>query len=369
MVNWLVEKWLNLPSIARYVIVITAGAVVALAFGADPKVVGGFILAVIAYRALEAVARSRALLELVTPFPEAHYTKKFPPLPFDADKVVSAERGEGTELRQVMIARPSFRALAIDPPVASKQSIAKHDAELKEYENDLREWLGEYQALAELRYRTFHIPLSIRNKAKSSVAQEIRLILRLGEDAQFVGPLSPMERPPARPVHRAPSRVFPHGFKFEPIMPPRIVPSSAFNRRPEWQISRDRRTATFDITRIHGGELAELPQDLYVLVRLHGTQAVSWTMSATEGPSAKQGQIELTCPKPRSRPAITRLAGILRYPDVDLEGDDDGEIQPARREDPPSSVPQIENDDLGSKLRVIAKRNQLESLGLPLESK
>lgn len=368
LVNWIVEKWQNFPAVTRYALVLLVGAGVALAFGADPKVVGGFILAVIALRALEAVARSRALLELVSPFPDDSYTKQYPPLPFDTDKVVEAELKEGTELRKAMIARPSFRALAIEPPVATKYSIAKHDAALKGYENDLREWLGDYAALADRRYRTFHLPLSIRNKAKSSVAQEVRLIVRLGPDAQFVDAPSPMVRPPERPEHRAPQGIFSSDFKLPVFMNSMTVPRIALDRRPEWEISRDRRTATFDVTRVHGGELAELPQGLYVLVRNHGTQVVSWTMSATDGPGAKEGEMQLSCPAPTTRPAETRLAGILRYPDVDLMGEDDGEIQLARREDPPRVVPPVDSHDAMSRLRLTAKRNELASLGLLVES-
>ena len=368
----IVEKWINLPTWPKLVVPVGVVAGAAILAGIDPKVVVGLIVTTVWLRLVEAAARQRPMLALRLASGEDTIRKTLPPLAFDAEAIVEAEVLEAKQLRDAglrtpnLTASPALPGLNFSIRTIQSPGIARHDARLEEFSQELAEWLDDYARAADARHRTFHVPLTIANKARSAVAENVRVIVKLGEDARFVDRPAVMERPPAAPPFQP--DVF--GDRFKNFGSPEIT---MLNRSQlpfvtsgqEWKISRDARTATFDVSRVHGGEFAELDLDLYVQVRHPSEQKIDWIVSSASGAGRREGEIKLVCPAPKSARPITRLAGILHYPDVRLRGEGKDPAQPARTESPPSSVEIPEGADFRDQLRARGRIKRLESLGIP----
>lgn len=363
----ILRRWLNLPVIARYALPTLLGASVAIALGIKWQIVGGVILVAIWLRVVDAIARSRPLLDVDSQLHGDRYEKQFPPLSLDAAAIINAELKEARAIRGPVGKATSFSSVGLLRGT-SKYGAERHEKALAEFADELATWLNEYAEAADARYRTFHLPLKVRNLAAASAATDVRLTVSLGEDARFVDVPAAFEQPPERPVsEEAPSYLGSLGLSARHLAgldlgshrPRFAVPRNT----PQWRTSRDRRIATIDIGLVHGNELAELDDDLYVLVRKHGTETVRWTLSATNATGARSGKFELVCQAPPTRESIRRLKGVLEFPDVDMKGDD-GEVTPARRNDPaPPSQVATGMDGLLA-IRAIARRNERESLGI-----
>lgn len=370
--NALTNKWFNSPSALRYGGLIGLGAVVALLVGVDWKVVAGFIVAMIAIRVIDAGAKSRPLLGIRTPFENDAHVKQLPPLPFDAVAIVAAEVDECEALRAAQRRLPrTMRALAFEQSGPSKYADAKFKAAVTEFAGELETWLEEYAEAADRRYRTFHLPISVVNEARSAAAENVRLTVRLGPDARFVDRPEAIKAPPEPPDYNSIQSSYGRDIlrmsNLAALASRHAYPVIPGLRGPEWHISKDGRTATFDLPRLHCKEAIEIEDDLFVLLRSRGEQVATWTISSTAGPVRREGELTFRCAEPETvGRGITRLAGLLAYPDVDIEGEDsEGDVL-ARRENPPISLPAPEGDDTISALRAMAQRNRIEALGLPV---
>lgn len=367
----ILRRWLNLPVSARYALPMLLGASVAIALGIKWQIVGGVILVAIWLRVVDAIARSRPLLDIDLPFPGDRYEKQFPPLPFDAAAIVDAELKEARALRGPVGSATSFSAVALVRS-PSKYGAERHEKALGEFVEELTTWLDEYSKAADARYRTFHLPLKVRNLTEASAATDVRLTISLGRDARFVDQPAAIERPPERPAYEeSPSYFGSLGLNARnlagldlALRRPRIVMPGT---TPQWRTSRDRRTATIDIGLVHGNELVELDDGLFVQVRDRGTEAVRWSLSATNAAGARSGEFELVCHEPPERKSIRRLKGVLEFPDVDIEGIE-GEVKPARQTNPPSSIQGPKGADGVLAIRAMVRRNERESLGITADT-
>jgi hypothetical protein len=363
----ILRRWLNLPVSARYALPMLLGAGIAVAVGIKWQIVVGVIVVAIWLRVVDAIARARPLLDVESPFPDDRYEKQHPPLPFDTAKIVDAELEEARAIRGPIGKSTSFSSVGLMRS-PSKYGAERHEKALGEFAEELTAWLSTYSEAADARYRTFHIPLKVRNLTEASAATDVRLTLSLGDGARFVDSPAVLEQAPERPEYEETPNYLGNlgrsaghlaGLDLALRRPRIVLPQST----PQWRTSRDHRTATIDVGLVHGNELAELDDDLYIQVRNHGAETVRWTLSATNSTGARSGEFELVCQEPPARGKICRLKGILEYPDVDLK-DPDGKVKPARRVNPPPPIQVPDGADRLLALRATAKRNQRESLGI-----
>ncbi len=248
---------------------------------------------------------------------------------------------------------------------------------LADYSADLSAWLEAYAELAQERVRTFDLALVVESAARGAYAESVTLELKLPDGFRMLEEIPEMGQLPADPSYKPPKTIDP----FRPMeMPGPFVPSRAFTpfdlasvispRNSGWRETTG--GVERDIGEVHHGRTIELGEPLLLQAPHEGTFEVRWAFY-TKSRNRCRGSLQVVVPEASDRPAFTRLAGILAYPDLTFV-DADGTERERRTSDPPLSPPESterpSGDEplIGTRLVEAAARRDWDKLGLADDS-
>ena len=321
-----------------------------------------------------------------------------PPWPLQIQRIVDNETAEALDTVRDREMLPSWLATGVglmSRPTPEDHQRAKEEfnSEVETYKEELREWLDEYSQAVLAEWETFEVSLALTNAVGAAHAEAVEVVLELPESVSPGSADRRVDAPPTRPTYRPPQ---PRPFAASHIGPwrgsyPRIsLGGRDFDlddlvplRRSQqaWDLSADSRRLTAPGVEVQPGRTIEIAESLWLRARGPGVHEVQWTVYSQSLDHPIHGSLELVVPEgDPQRPPFGRVEGILRFPDVpivrehdgDETGDEDGEsseraVRSIRDSDPPLAPPNEdvgEDSDVAATLRVASHRWRWEALGL-----
>lgn len=281
------------------------------------------------------------------------------PWPVNSDRVVANEVNASvstptrTRTWPVSPSAPlpplSFRLSAPPSPQEYDRVRATFDGEFHTYEDDLREWLRKYAAVAERRSRTFQLDLRIFSSKRGAYAERVTLAIELSNGMELATEWPTVALPPQSPAYVAPRRRSVRDDSPLRIAMPRFATPITAPLMTEtasiWQPTDGGRRVETNVGDIHHGRLIELTQPLPLRVWGEGRHEARWTMFIKNCRRPVTGSFSLMVPGPTRRPAFTRLHGIESFPDAPFVDENQTVMRTARTTDPSTSPPALTIDD------------------------
>lgn len=303
------------------------------------------------------------------------------PWPIDSERVVAAEchvaESTITSRKQPPSIFGVMRA-GHDPftvyPTDEEFDRAESDfhEQVAHFGEELQNWLVEYLSAAREHSEAFDLELQIVN-APSTHAEAVTVELELPETVAVIQERPTVGLPPRRPEYSPPkprslSSLGITDWARSPI--PRVDLSSLAFRPPvasAWVRSAQGRRLSTVVSEVHSGHAA--PAGERLLLRAHGPGAheIRWRILTRSARQPKSGTVTLVNPPDLDRPAIGRLSGILRYPDVPLVDSDGDVIHEVRTSDPPHRPAEPQNGSSIERIRARRRALAWEELGLAAE--
>jgi hypothetical protein len=281
---------------------------------------------------------------------------RLPPWPVDVERVIANEVVEAEATIQVggslsALNMVSAGPLAV-PPSKQDHERARDNfkASLTRYEEELGDWLRDYHDAAIASFETFELTIRLLNASSSAHAEGVTVVLELPLTVSETDEVPTFEPPPERPSYQPPR---PRSFgelrfdrQYLPLVRPGInmlptIPRLNVNsQKPCWTASAEGRSLQAGVGEVHAGRTVAVATPLLLRVRGVGTHQIRWHAYTRSARRAADGVLTLVVPAgDPARPAFGRLEGVISYPDVDLVGDDTGEVIVAARTSDPLARP------------------------------
>ena len=281
-------------------------------------------------------------------------------------------------------------------PTPEDHERAKEEfkSEVETYEENLRAWLSEYSRESLARWETFRVSLALTNATGAAHAEAVEVVLELPESVDRESADLQVEAPPVRPAYRPPQP--------RSLLPSAMAgwrgPSPMVSLRPDfdldavipdlrsrhgWDESSDSRRLTAPRVELQPGRTVEIGEPLGLRAKGPGVHDIQWSVYSQSLGHPVRGSFKLVVPEvDPTRPPFGRVAGILRFPDAEVEredtdadeaADEGGEpvgsaTRPIRSSDPPLAPPASDvkdgEADVLATLREASRRWEWEALGL-----
>lgn len=306
------------------------------------------------------------------------------PWPIDEERIVSNELAGAREsldispaLTTMMFASDPF---AIKPSDREYQEAREaFEAELAEYETELREWLAQYSAAAQQRSLIFELMIAVDNKRGAAHAEGVTLALELPASVSVIDDWPTVGLPPERPSYEPPQpRPAPwmHSGAGLGISRSLVAPASMGSRRDlvdltrsmlgapgrafeesDWKVISTEILET-SIGDVHCDRSVSVRESLLVSVDGPGLHEIGWVLYSKSASRPAHGKIVLAVPDDHDRPAFGRLAGITSFPDVPIVDEDGEVVHDVRASDPPAR-PELEQPDREDLLEYLSQAGEL----------
>jgi hypothetical protein len=245
------------------------------------------------------------------------------------------------------------------------------DREIDEYAIKLAEWLAGYHACADRRSRTFELSIGVLSARRGAYAEDVTVVIELPPEIEIAELVEEVDAPPEPPTYEPPRPRDPLAFAAPSYPTIRRVPWNAMRDslpavdRSGWQQSEDGRLLQRRLGNLHHNATHHVDEPLVLRVRNAGSHAITWTLRTRNGRRHRSGELRLVLPEAPDRPAITRLEGIRRFPDVSLMDEDGNLVAAARTSDPPTEAPpSIGDGSVIGRLSTKVANKRWEELGI-----
>lgn len=318
-----------------------------------------------------------------------------PPWPLDVDRIIANETAEAMDTVRDSRPLPSWltrgTGLTASPtPEDHERAKEEFKTEVETYEENLRAWLSEYSRESLARWETFRVSLALTNATGAAHAEAVEVVLELPESVDRESADLQVEAPPVRPAYRPPQP--------RSLLPSAMAgwrgPSPMVSLRPDfdlnavipdlrsrhgWDESSDSRRLTAPRVELQPGRTVEIGEPLGLRAKGPGVHEIQWSVYSQSLGHPVRGSFKLVVPEgDPTRPPFGRVAGILRFPDAEVEredtdADEAGEpvgsaTRPIRSSDPPLAPPASDvkdgEADVLATLREASRRWEWEALGL-----
>jgi hypothetical protein len=317
----------------------------------------------------------------------------------DVDRILANETAEAMDTVRDSRPLPSWltrgTGLTASPtPEDHERAKEKFESEVETYEENLRAWLSEYSSASLRRWETFRMSLALSNATGAAHAEAVEVVLELPENVDGESADLQVEAPPVRPTYRPPQP--------RSLLPSAMAgwrgPSPVVSLRPEfdldavipglrsqhgWDESSDSRRLTAPRVELQPGRTVEIGEPLWLRAKGPGVHEIQWSVYSQSLGHPVRGSFKLVVPEgDPTRPPFGRIAGILRFPDAEIEREDidadeaaeeGGEpvgsaTRPIRSSDPPLAPPASDvkdgEADVLATLRETSRHWEWEALGL-----
>lgn len=321
-----------------------------------------------------------------------------PPWPLHIERIVANETAEAQDTVRDSRVLPSWLTTGVglmSRPTAEDHQRAKEKfkSEVETYQEELRGWLNRYSEAAIARWETFEVSLALSNATGAAHAEAVEVVLELPESVGRGSADVSVEAPPTRPTYRPPQprSLVPAGIAGwrhpYPIVSARpqfdldgLAPS--LRSKQGWNESSDSRRLTAPRVEVQPGRTIEIAEPLWLHAHGPGVHEIQWTVYSQSLDHPVRGSFRLVVPEgDQKRPPFGRVEGILRFPDVPVAREHDGDettdendepfepaVRPIRNGDPPLAPPVSDAEDDGSDvlatIQAASRRWEWEALGL-----
>lgn len=299
------------------------------------------------------------------------------PWPIAADRIVANEAADARETVKLegTVQWQFLQALSQRPPEAARERAREQfEKRVVAFEDELRDWLADYERLAAEHHASREIRFRVQNTGAH--AEGVRLVLDLPDTVTMADEVPSIDAPPSPPTYtgRPPADEAATRAILELGRPaPKIMP----RERPAWITNPAGQTVT-EIGDVHRDQVEYARASVVLRASRPGDHTIGWSLLTKSASKTTTGSFVFHVPAVDvSRPAFGRMAGILEYPDLVIrevppsswrEDAVAVDLQP-RTTDPPLHPPEIPERGPTVELvdRIMGRRGVLQWMRLGLD--